>query len=94
MEFRYRDIVLDELARHGVKPLPDTPPETIREFINDLYVIEIRALRDRVRAAVIAKRDLAAHVRELRSRYMLLSVPIERWTVGSVPTKGINVGDR
>ncbi|MEK6302065.1 MAG: hypothetical protein AABO41_15250 [Acidobacteriota bacterium] len=81
MEFRYREIVLDELARHGVKPLPDTPPDRIREFINDLYVIEIRALRDRVRDGAIAKRDLASHVKELRKRYLLLSVAIELWTV-------------
>lgn len=81
MEFRYRDIVLEELARHGVKPLPDTSPETIRDFINELYLIEIRALRDRVRAGVIAQQDLAAHVKELRKRYPLLSVGIEQWTV-------------
>jgi hypothetical protein len=79
MEFRYRNIVLDELARHGVKPRPDTPPELIREFINDLYLIEIRALRDRVRAGLIAKQDLAAHVKELLKRYLLLSVAIQDW---------------
>jgi hypothetical protein len=81
MTFTYRDIVLDELARHGVIPRQDTPPELLREFINDLYVIEIRALRDRVRAGSIAKRDLAAHVKELRKRYLLLSVPLEHWTL-------------
>jgi hypothetical protein len=79
MEFGYRNIVLDELARHGVEPRPDTPPELIREFINDLYVIEIRALRDRVRTGLIAKQDLADHVKELRKRYLLLSVPIQDW---------------
>ena len=80
MEFRYRDIVLSELAGHGVKPRRDTPPELLREFINDLYVIEIRALRNRVRAGAIPKQDLAAHVKELRKRYFLLSVPREQWT--------------
>lgn len=81
MEVRYRDIVLDELARHGVRPCHDTPPDLIREFINDLYVIEIRALRDQVRAGVIRKQDLASRVKELRKRYFLLSVPIQEWTV-------------
>ncbi len=80
MEFRYRDIVLDELARHGVTPCHDTPPDLVREFINDLYVIEIRALRDQVRAGVIRKQDLASRVKELRKRYFLLSVPIQEWT--------------
>lgn len=80
MEFRYRDIVLDELARHGVTPSHNTPPDLVREFINDLYVIEIRALRDQVRAGVIRKQDLASRVKELRKRYFLLSVPIQDWT--------------
>ena len=80
MEFKYRAIVLDELARYGVKPLPSTPPEMIRDFINDLYVIEIRALRDRVRAGLLAKQDLAASVRELRKQYMVLSIALEHWT--------------
>lgn len=80
MEFRYRDIVLEELTRHGVSPSRDTPPGLVREFINDLYVIEIRALRDQVRAGVIRKQDLASRVRELRKRYSLLSVPIQEWT--------------
>ena len=80
MEFKYRDIVLAELCRYGVKPRPDTPPDLVREFINDLYVIEIRALRDQVRAGVIRKQDLASRVKELRKRYFLLSVPIQEWT--------------
>ena len=81
MIFTYRDIVLEELARHGARPSQDTPPELLREFINDLYVIEIRALRDRVRAGSIHKQDLAAWVKELSKRYILLSVPLEHWTV-------------
>jgi hypothetical protein len=81
MKFKYRDIVLDELAHHGVKPSDDTPPALLHEFINDLYVIEIRGLRDRVRSGSIAKQDLADHVKELRKRYFLLSVPIEHWTL-------------
>ena len=81
MTFTYRDFVLDELARHGVKPRQDTPPELLREFINDLYIIEIRALRNRVRAGSIAKQDLASHVKELRKRYLLLSIPLEHWNL-------------
>ena len=80
MEFKYRDIVLAELAGHGVRPDHDTPPDLMREFINDLYVIEIRALRDQVRAGIIRKQDLASRVKQLRKRYFLLSVPIHEWT--------------
>ncbi|MFY9608187.1 MAG: hypothetical protein WAU45_06165 [Blastocatellia bacterium] len=88
MEFRYRDIVLDELSRHGVRPSHDTPPDLIHEFINDLYVIEIRALRNQVRAGVIRKQDLASRVKQLRKRYFLLSVPIQEWTERTLTESG------
>jgi hypothetical protein len=81
MAFKYRDSVLDELARHGVKPCPDTPPEMIREYVNDLYIYEIRMLRKKQRAGQIPKHDYANHVKKLRSRYRLLSLPVQYWTV-------------
>lgn len=73
--------VLEELARHGLAPKPDTPPELLREQINDLYRIEIRKLRDRCRAGEFSIRDLPGRVVELRRRYMLLSIPVAQWTV-------------
>ncbi len=78
--FRYRTEVLEELARHGLRPQPDTPPARLREAISDLYRYEIRQLRDRCRAGEFSTRDLPAHVVELRKRYVLLSVPIAHWT--------------
>jgi hypothetical protein len=39
---RYKREVLEELARHGLKPTATTSPERLREQINDLYRIEIR----------------------------------------------------
>jgi hypothetical protein len=80
MAFKYRDSVLAELARHGVKPGDDTPPELVHEYVNDLYVYEIRALRKKQRAGLIAMRDYANHVKELRSRYPILSLPVRHWT--------------
>lgn len=71
---------MEELARHGLSPKPDTSPERLREQINDLYRIEIRALRDRCRAGEFTTRELPGHVVELRRRYMLLSIPIAQWT--------------
>ena len=79
MTYRYRVEILDELARHGLKPKPATSPQFLRDAINDLYRIEIRALRDRCRAGEFSTRELPAHVVELRKRYVLLSIPIERW---------------
>jgi hypothetical protein len=78
--YRYRAAVLDELARHGLRPRPDTPPARLREAISDLYRYEIRKLRDRCRAGEFPTRDLPAHVVELRKRYLLLSMPIAYWT--------------
>jgi hypothetical protein len=76
---RYRADVLEELARHGLRPGPDTAPARLREQINDLYRIEIRALRDRCRAGEFPTSGLPARVVELRRRYLLLSIPTDRW---------------
>ena len=78
---RLNSDVLDELARHGLAPTPDTRPELLREQINDLYRIEIRRLRDRCRFGEFSIRDLPGQVVELRKRYLLLSIPIAHWTV-------------
>lgn len=78
---RYRPDVLEELARHGLAPRPDTPPPRLREQINDLYRIEIRKLRDRCRSGEFPTQDLPGHVVALRKRYLLLSIPLATWTV-------------
>jgi hypothetical protein len=77
---RYKPEVLDELARHGLRPGRETSPARLREQINDLYRIEIRKLRDRCRAGEFSTRELPARVVELRKRYPLLSIPVARWT--------------
>jgi len=79
MSFKYRVEVLNELARHGVIPGDDTPPELIRDFINALYVCEIRSLRQRLLDGATARRDYAKHVESLRKRYPILSAPIRSW---------------
>jgi hypothetical protein len=76
---RYTRDVLDELARHGLQPLPDTPPDRLRRQVHDLYLYEIRQLRDRCRADQFPRRELAGRVVELRRRYTLLSIPQDRW---------------
>lgn len=79
MAFNYREAVLAELARHGIAPRADTSPEMIREFINDLYVYEIRALKAKLKAGQFPKREYAARVEQLRRRYPILSLPVEHW---------------
>ena len=76
---RYKSDVLDELLRHGLHPGPDTNPDLLRDQIHDLYIIEIRKLRDRCRAGEFPPRELSSHVVELRRRYMLLSIPTAQW---------------
>jgi hypothetical protein len=78
---KYRQSIIEALSRHGVRPGPSTPPALVREFVNDLYLLEIRKLRDRMRSGLIPKQDYAALVAALRERYPVLSLPIHRWTV-------------
>jgi len=77
--FRYRETVLNEFARHGIIPRDDTPPELIHEFINALYVYEIRLLRKERRAGLIPKKDYTKLVEELRKCYPVLSLPLRYW---------------
>jgi hypothetical protein len=66
----FRREILDELARHGLRPAPDASPARLRKQISDLYRIEIRTLRDRCRAGEFPIHDLAKHVVQLRRRYI------------------------
>lgn len=72
--------MLNELARHGIIPRSDTPPELVHEFVSGLYLIEIRALKQRMVAGEILKADYSRRVEELRNRYPILSLPVSNWT--------------
>lgn len=78
-QYRYSRPVLDALAGHGLIPLPETPPERLRDAVRDLYRYEIRQLRLTLLAGGIAKPDYANHVVQLRQKYPLLSLPLELW---------------
>jgi hypothetical protein len=79
MGFKYRESVLDQLMNHGINPDAGTPPEVVREFINDLYLYEIRALRKRLLDGLIPKSEYANHVLALRNRYPVLGLPLHFW---------------
>ncbi len=81
MTFRYRPQVLAALAAHGVRPTPRTRPELVHEYVNDLYRFELRRLRARHVRGEIPRPAYAAHVVALRRKYLLVSVPLRRWTV-------------
>ena len=74
MEYRYRRDVLERLGNHGILPRPTTPPERVREFVNDLYRYEIRRLRDRLRRGEFPKETYFDRVVELRNRYAVLAL--------------------
>lgn len=79
MAFKYRQAVVNELARHGVLPRDDTPPELVHDFVNDLYRYEIRSLRPGMLAGGFSRSDYAKRVEELRRRYPILSLPVDYW---------------
>ncbi len=77
----YHPEILEALATHGLVPAADTSPARLREAVNDLYRHEIRRLRDRCRAGEFPVSALSTRVVTLRQRYLLLSIPVARWTV-------------
>jgi hypothetical protein len=81
VRFHYRSQIFDELQRHGVRPTPATPPELVHEFVNDLYRFELRRLKTRQVRGEVRKQDYAAHVIALRKKYILVSVPVQRWAI-------------
>ncbi len=94
MSLKYRESVITHLMNHGIKPDENTPPTLVREFINDLYLYEIRVLRKSLLDGLIPKSEYANHVLELRNRYPLLSLPLQFWTevesVFSEPTEAVD----
>ena len=79
MKFKYRETVLKDLARHGVVPRDDTPPEFVHQFVTDLHLFEIRRLKSQMLAGKIRKSDYATTVEALRRRYPILSLPVRLW---------------
>ena len=76
---RFKPDVLEALAGHGLRPRPETTAAQLRRYIHDVYLFEIRALRDRCKAGEFPRRELAGRVVELRKRYLLLSLPEADW---------------
>ena len=72
--YRYRQEVRTLLWRHGVNPLPGTPPELVHEFVSDLYRFELRRLRDRLVRREIPKEGYYERVVALRRQYLLVSL--------------------
>jgi len=67
------------LARHGARPSPETPPERLHDFVNDLYRYELRRLRAQLLAGAFPKTEYYGRVVALRQRYPLLSLKPRQW---------------
>jgi len=74
VEYSYKAVVLAKLATHGVIPRSTTPPEVVREFVNDLYRYEIRRLRDRLLRGEFPKNTYLDRVVTLRNKYSVLAL--------------------
>jgi hypothetical protein len=79
--YSYRPEILDELARHGLTPRAYTHPQQLRDAVRELYKYEIRRLKGRLLAREFQKSEYAGRVTDLRRRYIILSIPLDRWTV-------------
>ena len=80
MIYRYHQLVLEELERHGVRPTPTTRPEFVHEYVSDLYRFELRRLRGRHVRGDIPKAGYSKQIIELRKKYVLVSIPVGLWT--------------
>jgi hypothetical protein len=77
--YRYRPEVLEQLLQHGVRPTPNTNPELVFEFVNDLYRYELRRLRAALVSGAIPKAGYYDRVVDLRRKYPLVSVKPHLW---------------
>jgi hypothetical protein len=75
-----RDAVRAGLARHGIVAGPDDTPAALRERLNDLYLEDVRRLRDRQKSGEIPLRAYAAAVESLKEGYPLLGLPLPMWS--------------
>jgi hypothetical protein len=80
----YRTEVLAELARHGLVPRPDTPPERVYELLKSIYSFEIREARRRhhEKERLLGPQPLEDYrraVRALQDRYPVLRLPAHHW---------------
>ena len=82
-----RPAVLETLARLGVDAAPGDTPERLRERLNERYLEEVRALKQRQQAGEIPLREYARHVQALKERFTLLGLPLASWREGPAPDR-------
>lgn len=71
--------MVEALAGFGIVPASDDTPESLRERLNDRYLEEVRALKQRQQSGEIPLREYAGYVQALKERYRLLGWPLAGW---------------
>jgi hypothetical protein len=79
MTHRYKPQILEQLWSHGIQPTPETRPDLVHDFVNDLYRYELRRLRDRLLRREVRKGDYFDLVLQVRRRYPLLALKARHW---------------
>jgi hypothetical protein len=77
--YTYHPRILEELGRFGLRPTSSTSPALAKEFVNDLYRHELRALSAQLKSREIPKDGYADRVVALRQKYFLLSIRLDLW---------------
>jgi hypothetical protein len=75
----YPEELGDALLTLGLRPLESTPPQVVRDALNDLYRFELRRMRDRLRAGEMQKPEYLDRVVRLRKKYWPLTLPLPAW---------------
>ena len=75
----YPDELGAALLTLGLRPLESTPPQIVRDALNDLYRFELRRMRDRLRAGEMQKPEYLDRVVVLRKKYWPLTLPLAAW---------------
>jgi len=75
-----RPRVLEALHAHGVEATSESAPAALRERLNDVYLEEVRRLKQRQQGGEIPLREYAGHVEALRESFALLGLPLDRWS--------------
>jgi hypothetical protein len=75
---RLRPAVVEALSSLGVAAADETP-EQLRARLNERYLEEVRALKQRQQAGEIPLGDYARHVQALKERYAVLGLPLSLW---------------
>lgn len=76
-----RPEVLKALREKGVEPRADDTAASLKERLNDAYLVEVRKLRERQRSGEIPLREYASHAEALKESFPLLGLPLDRWEV-------------